>query len=81
MVAAVAVVAEEQLWMEESWLKLIGNRIKQVLHAWSSFSLVPQRVQHLHSMHCHGYSFTLMIMFCVNCRHVGWPATKENNTK
>ena len=41
--------------------------------SWSSFSLVPHRVQHLHSMHCQGYSLTEMIMLWVNCRQVGCP--------
>ena len=37
----------------------------------SSFSLVPQSVQVLHSMHCQGYFLTLSNMFSVNCRQVG----------
>ena len=37
----------------------------------SSFSLVPHRVQVLHSMHCQGYFLTLIIMFLVNWRQVG----------
>merc|ERR1719322_1296784 len=38
---------------------------------------VPQRVHVLHSMHCQGYSFTLIFMLSVNCRHVGWPALPQ----
>lgn len=56
------------------------NSTDDSFHPWSSFSLVPQRVQHLHSMHCHGYSFTLTIMLCVNCRHVGWPGRRSQDS-
>ena len=47
--------------------------------SWSSFSDVPQSVQHLHSMHCHGYSLTEMSMLSENWRHVGWPEMTDRN--
>lgn len=50
---------------------------------WSltSFSEVPQTLQHLHSMHCQRYVFTAAIITGVNCRHVGCPAAKKNPIK
>ena len=42
----------------------------------TSFSEVPQRVQVLHSIHCHLYVSTLFFILSVNCRHDGCPETK-----
>uniref|UniRef100_A0A8U7NBG2 Uncharacterized protein n=1 Tax=Corvus moneduloides TaxID=1196302 RepID=A0A8U7NBG2_CORMO len=39
--------------------------------ALTSFSEVPQMLQHLHSMHCQRYVFTAAIITGVNCRHDG----------
>ena len=46
--------------------------------SWSSFSDVPQTVQHLHSIHCHGYFLTEMIIFSVNCKQLGWPKSQQS---
>ena len=46
--------------------------------SWSSFSDVPQTVQHLHSIHCHGYFLTEMIIFSVNCKQLGWPKDEKS---
>jgi len=43
----------------------------------TSLSEVPQTEQHLHSMHCHRYFFTEIIILSVNCRHDGWPEQDE----
>lgn len=50
---------------------------------WSSLSDVPQIEQYLHSMHCHRYRFTDIIMFGVNWRQDGWPERpqSEHDTK
>jgi len=53
---------------------LINFHILQELPL-TSLSEVPQMEQHLHSMHCHRYLRTEMIMLGVNCRQDGWPAT------
>ena len=45
----------------------------------TSFSEVPQTLQHLHSMHCQRYVFTAAIITGVNCRHVGWPAGRRRH--
>lgn len=52
-------------------------------NSWSSLSDVPQMEQYLHSIHCHLYLFTEMIMFGVNWRHDGWPERpqSEQDTK
>ena len=46
----------------------------------TSFSEVPHRPQDLHSMHCHGYFLTEMIILAVNCKQVGCPVTYKNHT-
>lgn len=45
----------------------------------TSLSDVPQMEQHLHSMHCHRYLRTEMIMLGVNCRQVGCPASSKTH--
>lgn len=44
-----------------------------MIFTWSSLSEVPQMEQYLHSMHCHRYRFTEIIMLAVNWRQVGCP--------
>lgn len=44
----------------------------------TSFSDVPQTLQHLHSMHCQRYVFTAAIITAVNCRQDGWPEKTGN---
>lgn len=46
----------------------------------TSLSELPQRLQHLHSMHCQRYCLTDMIMLAVNCKQVGCPTRIEKNT-
>ena len=44
-------------------------------------SEVPQRLQHLHSIHCQRYCLTEMIILAVNCKQDGCPITKNNRKK
>ncbi len=49
----------------------VRNYYDSLLHIHTSLSDVPQSPHDLHSMHCHGYFFTEIIIFGVNCRQEG----------
>lgn len=49
--------------------------------ALTSLSELPQRLQHLHSMHCQRYCLTDMIMLAVNWRQVGCPKSSLRKEK
>jgi hypothetical protein len=65
---------ETSLWRSTKQFVLISFHALQYLPL-TSLSELPQMEQHLHSMHCHRYLRTEMIMLGVNCRQVGWPTT------
>lgn len=58
---------------EEKYMIAFVVFIKYKNVIFTSLSDVPQIEQHLHSMHCQRYFPTEMIIFAVNCKHVGWP--------
>ena len=49
------------------------QKFKCTTRSLTSLSEVPQRVQDLHSMHCHLYFLTLSVNLPVNWRQEGWP--------
>lgn len=53
------------------------NFVYEEVGELTSFSDVPQTLQHLHSMHCQRYVFTAAIITAVNCRQDGCPEKKR----
>jgi hypothetical protein len=69
VIATVTVVAEQQLVLEfEIAIRIHFVTEKQKI---TSLSEVPHTEQHLHSMHCHLYLRTEIIILAVNCRQEG----------
>lgn len=69
VIATVAVITKQQLVLEFG--SLISINLIIVVHKITSLSEVPHTEQHLHSMHCHLYLRTEIIILAVNCRQVG----------
>jgi len=75
MITTITIITKQKLILLMNKIKFLAFAIfynyKNII--LTSLSDVPQIEQHLHSIHCQRYFPTEIIIFAVNCRHVGWP--------